>query len=47
MAGVTIKKAVVLNNPAPYSDPYNFEITYQAIQDLDDGIPICLVVFLR
>ena len=37
MAGVTIKKVAVLNNPAQFADPFKFEITYEAIQDLDDG----------
>lgn len=37
MAGVTIKKVSVLNNPAPFTEPFQFEITYEAVQDLDDG----------
>lgn len=34
---MTIKKATVLNNPAPFGEPFRFEITYEAIQDLDEG----------
>ena len=37
MAGVSIKKVIVLNNPARFTDPFKFEVTYEALQDLEDG----------
>lgn len=37
MAGITVRNVTVLNNPASFTDPFSFEIQYEAIQPLEEG----------
>jgi hypothetical protein len=44
MALVTLTDVQVLNNPAGFSDPYQFEITFECIKELQDGVCVCVSV---
>ena len=37
MALVNITNVVVLDNPAPFTNPFSFEVTFECIQELADG----------
>ncbi|XP_073281082.1 histone chaperone ASF1B-like isoform X2 [Primulina huaijiensis] len=37
MSAVNIKDVTVLDNPAPFLDPFQFEITYECLTPLKDG----------
>lgn len=37
MASVNITAVNVLDNPAPYTNPLQFEIHYECLNDLEDG----------
>ena len=37
MAKVNISNVVVKNNPAPFQDAFQFEITFECIEDLNEG----------
>lgn len=37
MSVLTVSSISVLNNPAPFTAPLEFEVHYEAIQDLEDG----------
>lgn len=50
MAGITVRNVTVLNNPASFTDPFSFEIQYEAIQPLEEGLikpfvisPLCFL----
>lgn len=40
MAKVQISNVVVLNNPAPFQSPFQFEVTLECIEDLPSGMKI-------
>ena len=37
MAKVNIVNVVVLDNPSPFYNPFQFEITFEALEDLSEG----------
>ncbi len=37
MALVRITHVEVLNNPARFTDPFQFDITFECLQELQDG----------
>jgi ASF1 like histone chaperone len=37
MSVVTLLGAKILNNPAKFSDPYQFEITFECLEPLQKG----------
>ena len=37
MALVNVANMVVLDNPAPFGNPLQFEITFECLQALEDG----------
>ena len=37
MAKVNIVNVVVLDNPSPFPNPFQFEITFEALEDLSEG----------
>lgn len=37
MSLVSIVNIVVLDNPAPSTNPFQFEITFECLQELQDG----------
>jgi len=37
MALVNLVNMVVLDNPTHFSNPFQFEITFECLQSLDDG----------
>lgn len=37
MAKVQVLNVVVLDNPSPFNNPFQFEITFECIEDLPDG----------
>ena len=39
MSAVTITTINVLDNPAPFTNPLQFEIHYECLTDLDQGAP--------
>ena len=39
MALVNITNVVVLDNPSTFSNPLQFEITFECLQELEDGKP--------
>lgn len=42
MAKVQILNMVVLDNPCPFRNPFQFEVTFECIEDLPDG-ELCFV----
>jgi histone chaperone ASF1 len=38
MALVNVANMVVLDNPAPFSNPFQFEITFECLQELEDDL---------
>jgi histone chaperone ASF1 len=41
MSVVSLLGVNVLNNPAKFGDPYEFEITFECLELLQKGIPHC------
>ncbi|KAJ0099350.1 hypothetical protein Patl1_21393 [Pistacia atlantica] len=39
MSAVNITNVTVLDNPAPFSSPFQFEISYECVAPLKDGTP--------
>ena len=37
MAKVNISNVVVLDNPSPFLNPFQFEITFECLEDLPEG----------
>lgn len=37
MAKVHIVNVVVLDNPSPFFNPFQFEITFECVEDLQEG----------
>ncbi len=37
MAKVNICDVTVLDNPSPFKNPFQFEITFECLEDLKDG----------
>ena len=37
MASVIVNNIEVKNNPAQFNDPMKFEITFEAVHDIDNG----------
>ena len=46
MAKVNILNVVVKNNPAKFHDDFQFEITFECIEDLNEGKPWNIVSML-
>ena len=45
MALVNITNVVVLDNPAPFTSPFSFEVTFECLQELHDGkLPVQLFI---
>lgn len=42
MAKVQLSNVVVLDNPSPFLNPFQFELTFECIEDLNEGI--CLII---
>jgi histone chaperone ASF1 len=42
MSVVSLLGVKVLNNPAPFTSPYEFEITFECLEQLREGIYIRL-----
>lgn len=42
MAKVQLSNVVVLDNPSPFLNPFQFELTFECIEDLNEGI--CLIM---
>ena len=42
MAKVHIINVVVLDNPSPFFNPFQFEITFECVEDLQEGI--CFII---
>lgn len=40
MSIVSLLNVNILNNPAPFTDPYKFEITFECLEPLKDGMYI-------
>lgn len=38
MAKVQLSNVVVLDNPSPFLNPFQFELTFECIEDLNEGI---------
>lgn len=38
MAKVNISNVVVLDNPSPFQNPFQFEITFECLEDLPEGM---------
>jgi len=38
MSVVTMKHVQILNNPAAFSDPYEFEIIFESLEDLREDL---------
>lgn len=41
MAKVQVNNVVVLDNPSPFYNPFQFEITFECIEDLSEGESRC------
>lgn len=41
MAKVQVNNVVVLDNPSPFYNPFQFEITFECIEDLSEGESCC------
>jgi histone chaperone ASF1 len=39
MSVVSLLGVEVLNNPAKFGDPYEFEITFECLESLQKGLP--------
>lgn len=37
MAKVQLSNVVVLDNPSPFLNPFQFELTFECIEDLNEG----------
>lgn len=44
MALVNLTNIVVLDNPTSFTNPFTFEITFECIQELQDGASSSLLV---
>lgn len=43
MAKVQLSNVVVLDNPSPFLNPFQFELTFECIEDLNEGIKIQII----
>lgn len=43
MAKVQLSNVVVLDNPSPFLNPFQFELTFECIEDLNEGIFIKII----
>jgi len=41
MSQVNISNVVVLDNPSPFNNPFQFEITFECLEHLNDGKNYC------
>jgi len=46
MALVNINHVTVLDNPTSFTNPFQFEVTFECLQELKDGIYIILILLL-
>lgn len=42
MAKVQVCNVNVLNNPSPFNSPFQFELTFECIEELQEGTHLCL-----
>jgi len=47
MARVHLLNIDVLDNPAKFKNPLSFEITFECLEELEDGKGSCFIVFLH
>ena len=47
MAKVNIVNVVVLDNPSPFLNPFQFEITFEALEDLSEGSYLPVLCYAR
>lgn len=50
MAKVQLSNVVVLDNPSPFLNPFQFELTFECIEDLNEGIYIkimCIIMYFN
>lgn len=45
MAYVTLTDVVVLDNPTAFTNPFQFEVTFECMQPLDDGMMMFLTTY--
>lgn len=45
MAKVNICDVTVLDNPSPFKNPFQFEITFECLEDLKDGMCSFFIVY--
>lgn len=43
MAKVQLSNVVVLDNPSPFLNPFQFELTFECIEDLNEGIYLIMI----
>lgn len=46
MSAVNITNVTVLDNPASFLTPFQFEISYECVSSLKDGMYVCLYIYL-
>lgn len=47
MAKVHVSNVVVLNNPCPFYTPFQFEITFECIEELKEGKKTLYLTYLE
>ena len=43
MAKVQVTNVTVLDNPTAFYNPFQFEITFECLEDLADGTSMCIL----
>lgn len=46
MSAVNITNVTVLDNPASFLTPFQFEISYECVSSLKDGMSVCIFTYL-
>jgi histone chaperone ASF1 len=46
MALVNINHVAVLDNPTAFTNPFQFEVTFECLQELKDGIIILITIYI-
>lgn len=44
MAKVQLCNIIVMDNPSPFSNPFQFEITFECIEELKEGMCVMLLL---
>jgi histone chaperone ASF1 len=45
MALVNVTNVVVLDNPTAFTNPFQFDITFECLQELQDGMLSLIILF--